>query len=82
MHRQREQKDRQRGRDRGRERERELIGVFEPIQPLGSISGLKETFLKRHTVERTKKAELRPQEQSEKTELSGEFMESNTVKRP
>ena len=49
-------------------RERELIGVFEPIQPLGSILGLKETFLKRHTVERTKKAELRPQEQSEKTE--------------
>ena len=39
------------------------------------ISGLKETFIKRYTVERTNKAEIRPEKQNEKTELSGEFME-------
>ena len=32
------------------------------------MSGLKETFIKRYIVERTTKAELRPQELSEKTE--------------
>ena len=41
---------------------------FKPSQPLGIISGLKETFIKRHLVERTNKAEIRPKEQSEKTE--------------
>ena len=41
---------------------------FEPSQPLGIISGLKETFVKRHVVERTNKAEIRPEEQSVKTE--------------
>ena len=42
--------------------------MFEPSQPLGSISGLKETFIKRYAVEMTK-ADIRPEEQSEKTEL-------------
>ena len=48
----------------------------EPSQPLGMItSGLKETFIKRHIIERTNKVEIRPEEQSEKTEeLSGKFM--------
>ena len=41
---------------------------FEPSQPLGIISGLKETFIKRHIVERFNKEEIRPEEQSEKTE--------------
>ena len=41
---------------------------FEPSQPLGIISGLKETFIKRYKVERTNKAEIRPDEQSEKRE--------------
>ena len=41
---------------------------FEPSQPLGIISGLKETFIKRYIVERTNKAEIRPEEQSQKTE--------------
>ena len=41
---------------------------FEPCQPLGIISGLNETFIKRHTVERTNKAEIRPEKQREKTE--------------
>ena len=30
------------------------------------ISGLRETFIKRHIVERTNKAEIRPKGQSEK----------------
>ena len=41
-------------------------------QPLGSISGLKEISIKRYVVERTNKAEIRPEEQSEKTESCGE----------
>ena len=41
---------------------------FEPSQPLGIISELKETFIKRYAVERTNKAEVRPEEQSQKTE--------------
>ena len=39
---------------------------FEPGQALGIISGLRETFIERYVVERTNKAELRPEEQSEK----------------
>ena len=41
---------------------------FEPSQPLGIISGLKEIFIKRYIVEKTNKAEIRLEEQSEKTE--------------
>ena len=49
---------------------------FKPSQPHRIISGLREAFMKRHIVERTNKAEIRPAEQSEKTgELSGECME-------
>ena len=33
---------------------------FEPSQPLGTISGPKETFIKRYIVERTNKAEIKP----------------------
>ena len=40
---------------------------FEPDQPLGMISGLKETSIKRYTAERTYETEIRPEEQSEKT---------------
>ena len=54
----------------------QLVGwCFKPSQLQMSISGLKETFIKRYIVERTNKAELRPEEQSEKAELSGDFME-------
>ena len=43
-------------------------------EPQRIISGLKETFIKIYTVERTNKAKIRPEEQSEKAEsLSGEF---------
>ena len=41
---------------------------METSQPLGITSGLKETFMKKHIVERTNKTEIRPEEQSEKTE--------------
>ena len=43
-------------------------GGFEPSQPQRIISGLRETFIKRYMVERTNKAELRPEEQIEKAE--------------
>ena len=39
---------------------------FKPSQPQRIISGLKETFIKSCIVERTKEAEIRPKEQSEK----------------
>ena len=43
---------------------------------------LKETFINRYIVERTNKAEMRPEEQEQESEeLSGEFMERNTVQR-
>ena len=42
--------------------------MVEPRQPLGIISGLKETFIKRYKVEKTNKAEIRPEEKSEKAE--------------
>ena len=43
---------------------------FKPSQPQEIISGLKESFIKRDTyiVERTNKAEIRPEEESEKVE--------------
>ena len=50
-----------------RKKER-VIWCFEPCQPLGILLGLKETFRKRYLVERTNKAEIRPEEESEKTE--------------
>ena len=48
---------------------------FEPNQPLGVTSGLRETFIKRYAVERTSKAEVRPEEESENGELSGDFVD-------
>ena len=41
---------------------------FEPSKSLGIILGLKKTFVKRQTVERTNKAEAKLEEQSEKME--------------
>ena len=41
---------------------------FKPNQPQRITSGLRETFIKRYIVERTNKAETRPEEQSEKAE--------------
>ena len=52
----------------GRHSNQLLNWCFEPSQPLGIISGLKEIFIKRYKVEKTNKAEIRPEEQSEKTE--------------
>ena len=48
---------------------------FEPSQLLGIISGLKETFIKRYKVERTNKADIRPEEQSQKTDSHREIDE-------
>ena len=45
-----------------------VILCFEPNQPPGIIPGLKETFIKRHLAERTSKAEIRPEEQSQRAE--------------
>ena len=41
---------------------------FKPSQPQRTISGLRETLIKRYIVERTNEVELRPEEQSEKAE--------------
>ena len=45
-----------------------LVSAFSPVNHKGFISGLKETFIKRYIAERASKAELRPEEQSEKAE--------------
>ena len=56
---------------------------FEPSQPLGITPGLKETFIKRYVVERTNKAEIRPEEQSEITESCRETLWNEIqLKRP
>ena len=52
----------------GEERERYIYIVnfnwcLRPSQPQRIISGLKETLIKRYTVERTNTAEIRPAEQ-------------------
>ena len=47
---------------------------FEPSQSLGIISGLKETFIKRHMVERANKAAIRLEKQCENGEFWGVFM--------
>ena len=38
------------------------------MQPQRILSGLRQTFIERYIVERTNKADLRPDEQSEKAE--------------
>ena len=44
---------------------------FEPSQPLGIISGLRETFTKRYVVERTSKAEISPENRVRKRRVVG-----------
>ena len=46
--------------------------VLKPSQPHRITSGLRETFIKRYIVERTSKAEIRPEERSEKAESYGQ----------
>ena len=47
------------------------------------MSGLKEIFIKRHTVGRTNMAKIRPEEQSEKTECCwGSLWNKIQLKRP
>ena len=45
---------------------------FKPSQPQRIISGVRKTFTKIYVVERNNKAEIRPEEQSEKAETSQE----------
>ena len=42
---------------------------FKPSQPQRIISGLRETFIKRYIVERTNKAEIRPEEQRKRRDV-------------
>ena len=44
---------------------------FKPSQSPGIISGLKETLIRRYIVERTNKAEIRPEEQRRKRRVVG-----------
>ena len=44
---------------------------FKPSQPQWIISGLRETVVKKNIVERTSKAEIRPEKESEKAESVG-----------
>ena len=46
--------------------------MLKPSQPQRIISGLRESFTKRYIVERTKDAEIKPEEPSEKAERSCE----------
>ena len=51
------------------QKEKQLVNwCFEPSQPRGIISGLKETFIQSYRVEMTNTTEIRPREQSEITE--------------
>ena len=55
----------------------ELVSwCFKLSQPRRIISGLKETFINRYVVERTNKAEIRLEEQSEKAESCQENLRS------
>ena len=54
---------------------------FKSSQPQRIISGLKEIFIRRYIVERTNKAEIRPEEQSERAESCWENLLKNLVER-
>ena len=61
------ERETERERERGERRRRRYL-VFMPSRPQRNISELRKTSTKRHTVEMTKKAEIRPEKQSEKAE--------------
>ena len=46
----------------------QLTGALSPVNHKGFYTGLRETFVKIYIVQRTSKAELSPEEQSEKAE--------------
>ena len=57
---------------------------LQPSQPQRIISGLRENFIKRYIVKRTRNAEIRLEEQSEKAESCRELFKKkkrNTVER-
>ena len=45
-----------------------IVDALSPVNHTGLLSGLRETFLKSYIVEWTNKAEIRPEEESEKAE--------------
>ena len=54
-----------------------------PVNQQRVVLGLKQTFIKRYIVERTNKAEVRPEEQSEKAESCREnFQNEIHLKEP
>ena len=53
---------------------------FDASRPLEIISGLKETLIRRSIVERTNKAEIRLEEQSENTEICRENLLNESLK--
>ena len=56
---------------------------FKPSRPQRIVSGLREAFIKRSIVERTSKADIRPEEQSEKAESCREILWNEIqLKRP
>ena len=61
-----------------------LVGALSPVNHKRIISGLREAFVNRYIVERTNKAEIRPEEQREREsgELSGEFWNEIQLKGP
>ena len=66
-----------------RPRRKLVTWCFEPSQPLGIRPGLKEAFTKRYVVERTSKAQIRLEEQRQKTESCREnFMNEIQLKGP
>ena len=48
------------------------LEILDLMIPLGIISGLKEIFIKRHIVEMTNEAKIRPDDHIEKTESGRE----------
>ena len=52
-----------------------------PVNQQRVVLGLKQTFIKRYIVERTNKADIKPEERSQRTESSRENLWKNTVER-
>ena len=54
----------------------QLVGwYFKPSQPQRIMSGLRETFIKKYIVQRTNKAELRPENRVRKQRVVGKIYE-------
>ena len=56
----------------------ELVDTLSPVDHEGLSQGLKETFMKRYVVERTRPAEIRSEEQGEKAKSCRENLCNET----